>query len=135
MTSVSGDDLARAVLETVQLDDQVDRAGDLLADRLERQIETGHEDQRLEPRERLAGAVRMDRGQRAVMAGVHGLEHVQRFTTTALSNHDAIRAHAQGVDDQLANGDAAFAVDIGRTSLEAARHAPGGAAILRRPRW
>ena len=114
------DDLARAVLETVQLDDQVDRAGDLLADCLEGQVQTGHEHQRFEPREGLARAVRMDGGQRAVVAGVHRLEHVERLTATALSNDDAIGTHAQRVDDQLADRDAALAVDVGRTSLETA---------------
>jgi len=62
----------------------------------------------------------MDGGQRAVVTGVHRLEHVQGFATTALSDDDAIGSHAQRVDDQFANGDPALAVDVRRTSLEAA---------------
>src|ERR1017187_4352439 len=62
----------------------------------------------------------MDGGQGPVMARVHGLEHVQRFTATALSDDDSIRAHTQRVDDQLADRDAPLAVDVRGTSLEAA---------------
>src|SRR3972149_10224818 len=41
-----GDDLARAILEPVLVNDQVNRRWDLLADRLERQGHAGHEDHR-----------------------------------------------------------------------------------------
>ena len=52
------------------------------------------------------------------MAGVHRLEHVQRFTATALADDDAIRPHAQGVDHQVANRDAATTFDVRRARLE-----------------
>ena len=54
------------------------------------------------------------------MTGVHGLEHVQCLATTALSNDDAVGSHTQGVDDQLANRDTAFTVDVCGTSLKTA---------------
>ena len=54
------------------------------------------------------------------MAGVHGLEHVQRFAATALSDDDPVGPHTQGVDDQLANGDTALAANIRGTGLKTA---------------
>src|ERR1035438_2817181 len=34
------------------------------------------------------------------MAGVHRLEHIQRFSSAALTDHYPIRPHAQGIDHQ-----------------------------------
>ena len=36
------------------------------------------------------------------VAGVHGLEHVERFAAAALADDDAFRPHTQGVADQIA---------------------------------
>src|SRR5206468_4226622 len=52
------------------------------------------------------------------VAGVHGLEHVQRLRATALPHDDALRPHAQGIDDQVADGDAALALDVGRAGFQ-----------------
>ena len=52
------------------------------------------------------------------MASVHGLQHVERFAATALTNHDAVGTHTQGVDQQVANRDATLALDIGRPRFE-----------------
>ena len=52
------------------------------------------------------------------MASVHGLEHVQRLTAAALADDDAIGPHAQSVAHELANGDCALALDVGRARLE-----------------
>ena len=68
-----------AVLEARLVDDQVDGGGDLLADRPQRQVDAGHQDHRLEAGEHVARAVGVAGGHRAVVAGVHGLEHVQRL--------------------------------------------------------
>ncbi len=114
------DDLARAVLEARQLDDQVDGTGNLLADGLQGQVHAGHQDQGLEPREGLTGRVGVDRRHRSIVAGVHGLEHVEGLTGAALADHDAVGAHPQGVDDQIADVDAALAVDVRRARLEPA---------------
>src|SRR5262245_59696162 len=66
-------DLAGAVGHARRLDYHVDGRGDLLADRLQWQLDAGHEDQRLDALQRLARRVGVDRGDRAVVAGVHGL--------------------------------------------------------------
>ena len=53
------------------------------------------------------------------MAGVHRLQHVERGGVTDLTDDDAVGAHAQRVLDQVADGDRALALDVGRAGLEA----------------
>ena len=53
------------------------------------------------------------------MAGVHGLEHVEGLAATALTDDDAVGAHAQRVAHQVADGDLAPALDVLRAGLEA----------------
>ena len=84
---------------------QVDGRGDLLADGPDRQVDAGHEHHGLEADERVARAVGVDRGQRAVVAGVHGLEHVEGLAAAALADDDAVGPHAQGVAHEVADGD------------------------------
>src|SRR3990172_2463645 len=57
-----GDDLAGPVAHPGQLEDDVQRGGDLLPDRLRRQIETRHQDPRLDPGEGVPGGVGVDCG-------------------------------------------------------------------------
>ena len=66
------------------------------------------------------GELRVDGGQRAVVAGVHRLEHVERLGAADLAHDDAVGAHAQRVDHELALGDLAPALDAGRPRLEPA---------------
>jgi hypothetical protein len=51
-------------------------------------------------------------------AGVHGLQHVQGLAGADFADDDAVGTHAQGVAHQLADGDGALALDVGRTGLE-----------------
>ncbi len=90
-----------------------DGGGDLVANGAQGEIHAGHQDQGLEPGQRIARAVGMQGGQRAVVAGVHRLQHVERFTATALADHDTVRAHAQGVLDQIPDGNLAAPLGIG----------------------
>ena len=83
--------------------DQVERRGDLLADGPQRQVHAGHQHHRLDAVQRVARAVGVRGGQRAVVAGVHGLEHVQRLAAAHLADDDAVGPHAQGVDHELAD--------------------------------
>src|SRR3954471_20000669 len=112
------DDLSRAVLESRLLDDQIHGRCDLLADRPQWQVDTGHQDHRLESGQHVARAVRVARRHRPVVAGVHRLEHVEGLARTALPDDDPIRAHAEGVADELADGDRALAFDVRRAGLE-----------------
>ncbi len=64
------------------------------------------------------GAVGVNRGQAAVVTGIHRLEHVERFFAADLADDDAIRTHTQGVDDQLALPNVSLAFDVGRTRFQ-----------------
>src|SRR6478752_339913 len=112
------DDLPGAVLQAGLLDDQVDGRGDLLADGADRKVDAGHEDHRLEAGEHVAGAVGVTGRHRAVVTGVHCLEHVQRLTGAALSDDDPVGPHPEGVPDELADRDGALAFDVRRAGLE-----------------
>ena len=92
--------------------------GDLLPDGALGQIEVRHRHHRVEAIERVARAVGVDRRQAAVVAGVHRLQHVERFVAPDLADDDAIRTHTQGVDHEVALPDRALAFDVGRPRLE-----------------
>ena len=93
-------------------------AGDLLADRLDRQLDAGHQHEHLEPVQRVARRVRVDGRQRAVVAGVHRLEHVERLGAADLADDDPVGPHAERVADQVADADLALALDVRRARLE-----------------
>ena len=112
------DDLARAVLESGGVDDEVDRRGDLLADGAQRHLVAGHEDHRLEAPEHVGRAVGVAGRQRAVLAGGHRLEHVQRFARAALADDDPVGAHVEGVAQEVADGDLAVALEVRWARLE-----------------
>lgn len=111
-------DFAAAVAQARLMDDQVDGRRDLLTDGALWQLEAGHHDHRLESREDVARAVGMGRRQRAVVARVHGLQHVERLARADLADDDAVGAHAQGIAHEVADGDGALALEVGRARLE-----------------
>ena len=111
-------DPARAVLEPALVDDQVDRGGHLLADRPDRQVHAGHQHHGLEAGQGVARTVGVHRGDRAVVAGVHRLQHVEGRGVADLTDDDAVGAHAQRVPHQVADLDLALALDVGRAGLE-----------------
>src|SRR3954451_19325840 len=111
-------DPARPVLEAGLLDDDVHGGGDLLPDGADREVDAGHEHHRLEAGGHVAGAVGVAGGHRAVVARVHGLEHVERLARAALPDDDAIGPHAQRVADELPDRDRALALDVRRSRLE-----------------
>ena len=108
----------RAVAQSRLVHDQVDRRGGLLADRSLRQVDAGHQHHRLEPRQRVARRVRVQRGERAVVAGVHRLQHVERRAVADLADDDAVGPHAQRVAHEVAGGDLAPSLDVRRTRLQ-----------------
>ena len=118
-TSVRRGDPAGAVTEPGLVDDQVDRGGHLLADRAHRQVHAGHQHHGLHAGQGVARAVRVEGTDRAVVAGVHGLEHVERGGVADLTDDDAVGTHTQAVLDQVADGDHASTLDVGRAGLEA----------------
>ena len=112
------DDLARPVLESGGVDDQVDRRGDLVADRAEGQLVAGHQDHRLEPSQHVRRRVRVTGRERPVLAGRHRLEHVQRLARATLPDDDPVGPHVEGIAEQVADGDLALTLDVRRPGLE-----------------
>ena len=47
----------------------------------------------------------MKRGERTVMASIHGLQHIQRLASADLTHHNALRSHTQGGLDQIPDRD------------------------------
>ncbi len=80
--------------------------------------DVGHQHHGFQARERVARRVGVDRAHRSLDAGVHGLQHVERFGAAALADDDAVRTHAQSGAQQLPLADAAFFVQIRRTRFE-----------------
>src|SRR5205814_1407438 len=103
---------AGPVLSALLVDDQLKGARDLFADRAGRQLHGGHHRDRLEAAERVAWAVAVDRADRSIVAGVHGLEHVERLGASNLTHDDPVGAHTKGVPDEVADRDLALALDV-----------------------
>ena len=91
---------------------------DLLAHRLGRQLEARHRHHVLEAGQRVARGVGVDGAHRAVVAGVHRLQHVDGFLAADLAEDDPVGAHAQRVLDEVAHGDLALALDVGGAGLQ-----------------
>ena len=53
------------------------------------------------------------------MAGVHGLQQVERLGSADFADDDAFRPHTQAVAHQIAHGDLAFAFEVGRPRFQA----------------
>ena len=83
-----------------------------------RELDARGHDEGLEAGERVARVVRVDRRQRALVARVHRLEHVQGLGAADLADDDPVGAHAQGVPDELADADLALSFDVRRPRLE-----------------
>ena len=81
-----------------------------------------------------AGDERMHGRQRAVVAGGHRLQHVQRLGSAHLPHHDPVGAHPQRVSHQRAQVDGAACPRRSPAASPAGRRAAGAAAARRRPR-
>src|SRR5205814_4013376 len=112
-------DAPRAVTQAGDLNDHRDGRGNLLPDRLFRQVQVGHQRHGLQARDGVPRTVGVNGGKRAVVAGVHGLEHVERLFAAHLTDDDAVRAHSQSVDHELPRSDGPFAFHVGRAALQA----------------
>ncbi len=62
----------------------------------------------------------MDRRHRAVMAGVHRLEHVDHLLAAGLADDDAVGAHPERVAQAITLADRALALDVGGAALHPA---------------
>ncbi len=105
---------AGAVLQPGLVHDQVDGRCHLLTDRALRQFHARHQHHRLQPRQRVARGVGVHCRDGTVVAGIHGLQHVQRGTVADLPDDDPVRAHPQRVTYQLPDRDPASVLQVRR---------------------
>ena len=112
-------DPARAVRQTLLLHDDVERPRDGLANGLVAHVRHADADHRLEARQRVTRVVGVHRGERAIVTGVHGGEHVDGLTTTNLAQDDAVGTHPQAVLHQVTLTDLPLAFEVGGPRLEA----------------
>ena len=85
---------------------------------LRRHIAGAHQDHVFDPGERVARGVGVHGGHRAVVAGVHRLEHVEGFGAANLANDDPVRTHPQRVAHERALIDLPAPLDIRRPRFE-----------------
>ena len=111
-------DLAAPVRHAGLVDDEVDRRRDLRADSFERYVDRGHHHHRLEAGQRVPRRVGVDGRHASVMAGVHGLQHVQGLSAAHLTDKNSVRAHPKAVAQELPDRELAFALDVGWPVLE-----------------
>ncbi len=107
------DDASGTVLHARLLNDQIHSRRDLLANCANREIHAGHQTHGLKTRQGITRRIRVGSGHRSIVTSVHRLKHVERFSRTALTNHDPIWPHTKGVHDKITNGDFAASFDIG----------------------
>jgi len=112
-------DAARPIAQTRGLHDHVDGGADHLADGARGQRKAAHGDHGLAARQGFARIVGVQRTHRAVMAGVHRLQEVERLRSADFADDDAFGAHTQTVAYEFAHGHLAFAFDIRRASFQA----------------
>jgi hypothetical protein len=106
-------DDARAVGST-QMRPQDGRVGDVLPDRLRRQVDAAMHDARRGPGERECGGVRSDGGQRAGVAGVEGLQEVRGLSARRRARGQHAVERAEGTQAFLRiEADQVAAMDAG----------------------
>jgi len=90
---------------TAEMQDEVDRVRDLIPHRLIRQLDTTLDAAGRESRERLLGRVRVNGRERPGVAGVEGLEQVERLAAAHLADDDPIGSVTERGSEQVANRD------------------------------
>ena len=65
------------------------------------------------------GRVGVERAHRAVVAGVHRLQQVEGLRSAHFADDDPLGTHTQAVLDEIAHGDLALALEVGRAGFEA----------------
>ena len=97
---------------------EVERVGDLLAQRGVREPEARHQRERLDAAQRLGGAAGVDGRERAVVAGRERGQEVERLSPAHLADDDPVGAHPQRVAHEPADRHLAAALEVRRARLE-----------------
>ena len=56
---------------------------------------------------------------RSIVAGIHGLQHVERFLAAHLADDDSVGTHTQGIDDQFALPYSPLSFNVRRPAFQA----------------
>ena len=104
--------------KAAEVNDEVDAGRDVSPHRRERQTGAAGHDHRLEPAEHVFTGVGVTGGERAVVAGIHGTEHVECLFSPDFADDDAFRPHAQRRPDEVPDGDLSAARCIGIAGLQ-----------------
>ena len=102
-----------------KLHHEVDAARDLAPQGGEGDVSAPRHQHVLEADERVARVVRVQGAHRAGVAGVHRLEHLVRLGAPHLADDDAVGAHAQGIDEEVAHRHLPGSFRADRPGLEA----------------
>ncbi len=113
-------DTPAAVRQALELHDDAHGRGDLTPDARNRHRHAGHADHLLEALDGVARGVGVHGGHGALVAGVHGLEHIEGLVTAALADDDPIGPHAQRVLHEFPLAQLALALGIGGTGFQPA---------------
>src|SRR5580704_12875716 len=89
---------------TFDLDDDIERIGDVSLDGSVRKFDTALQDTTRETRETLLRGICVDRRERAGVSRVQELQQIERFAAANLPEHDSVRAVAEGSLQEIANG-------------------------------
>ena len=114
-----GDDFARAIREARFMDDEVDGGSNLFSDCAGRKFDSAHQHHCFETCDDIARGVGVHGRQGAVVASIHGLEHIEGFAAAAFADDDAVGAHTEGIAHEIADGNGSAAFDIGRSGFKA----------------
>ena len=87
----------------------------------ERQLDVGHEAQRLEAVQRVVRIGGVHRRERAAVARGHRLDEIERLAAAALADDDAIGPHTQRRAQKIADGHGAATLGVGRARLQVDR--------------
>ena len=60
----------------------------------------------------------MDGTHRACVSGIHGLQHIDDFSTTTFANDNPVRTHPQRVFNQFSRTDESDSLVVGRAGFE-----------------
>ena len=112
-------DTPNTALESRDVNDEIDAARDIVAYNWDGEIEACHRDHHFHTGQGVAGIIRVNGRERAFVAGIHGLEHVQRLGATDFTDDDSIGSHPEAVANQFALAILAMAFGVGRPGFHA----------------
>ena len=98
----------------------MDSRSDLLSYGRRWQFEPGHHYHIFESREGVARIIGVTCCHRSVVTGIHRLQHIESFRAAALSYDDAVRAHSQGIDYEVAYSNSPLSFDVGGSGFQPA---------------